>query len=1274
MIFFEIEATDISSLDDGELRELVARLCEAELIQQGIQPSSVTWGGAQEAADGGVDVRIRNAVGISIPNFVPRENTGFQVKKHSMGRSACLKEMKEDEKPKAILEDLVAQKGAYIIVSGRDDCSDKMLSERLGGMKEAVTSLQDKNDLYLDFYGRDRLAAWLRRHPSVVLWVRSRLGKPLTGWMPFGRWAATPPDQDDEFLADNHPCVIDANSNSKEPKPVSEGIQLARGRLRPFGSTVRITGLSGVGKTRFAQALFEAEVGHDELPASDVIYADLGNDLTPTASELVTYLIANDFATYLVLDNCPPDIHRRLQKQTAASSAKLRLLTIEYDISEDKPEETEVLHLEPTGEATVSKLVQKRFPNLGRVNSDRIAEFAGGNARMALALASRVETDETLSNFSDEDLFRRLFAQRKGNSPELLHSAEALTLVYSFNVSQTEHSNELSVLEAITGLTRKALHRDQAELLRRQLAQQRGNWRAILPHALANRLAKRALENIALEDINAELFKPENLRLLQSCAHRVGYLHDFERARKLALSWVQPGAPLGNIAACSEEYLVVLDYIAPIFPDVVLRAIEHAAIDPRFSSRENRNFTRFVRLLRHLAYEDESFDRAAEVLLKFAETEKLGENNNSIVDQMRHLFSLHLSGTEATPKRRRTFVQKLLDSDSQRHREIARELLRSAFEAHQWTSFGAFHFGARKRGSGWYPKTRGERIAWYADYIQLLQPALDSTQLQERTWAKAVLANHFRGLWSFAECFDTLEQTIRNHGRNGSWPEMWVSIKQTLYFDGDRHTSKTLSRLEALEKLTAPSDHYSEIEAYVLVEAWSHVDLRGGDFQAKTNEIYDKVINLGKLAASHKEYLDRLGAKLWETRVNPISWFGKGLAKGATDWQSMFDCLLKSFHKHRTDQTTPLLLHGYIGGVHELDAQQARKILERALEIPELKQHGVDLLTTVPLAPWSLTKLLELARGGELDAQNFERIGYTRSHEEISDAELTPLLTAINALDRGYLSTIRILSMRLFGEERHDYIPSNELRRSARMAILRLVSAHREEFGQAQLHGLDRVLEEALSPSSPEGEVREIIRLLCDGIESYRLYAFEMTEITSALIRRYPELLLDVVFDGSDREEALAFSLFRERVLREKPALNDAPLDRVLGWCGTDQERILKVAKAMRAYSSKDSSDESDDHPKSMGISEHIKSLLSVAQDKLAIVEIIFNGISPGSWSGSLADIFEIRSKAFAELLDHSDPAIRRLAKAKLAVLEQRIAKEREREAAQHSEREQRFE
>lgn len=52
MIFFELQARDISELNDADLRELVGRLCEAELLQSGIPPSRVFWGGAQEAPDG----------------------------------------------------------------------------------------------------------------------------------------------------------------------------------------------------------------------------------------------------------------------------------------------------------------------------------------------------------------------------------------------------------------------------------------------------------------------------------------------------------------------------------------------------------------------------------------------------------------------------------------------------------------------------------------------------------------------------------------------------------------------------------------------------------------------------------------------------------------------------------------------------------------------------------------------------------------------------------------------------------------------------------------------------------------------------------------------------------------------------------------------------------------------------------------------------------------------------------------------------------------------
>jgi len=1273
MSFFELDSADILMLGAGDLRELVARLSEAEVIKLGHRAASVTWGGAQETPDGGLDVRVEDSDLRPGGGFVPRGSCGFQVKKHAMGAAACRDEMLIDGALRPVITELADRNGAYIIVSGKDDCSDTMLASRLVRMAEAIATLPNKSALHLDFYGRDRLATWLRQYPSVGLWVRSRLGRPLSGWKPFGRWAATPVGQGDEFLVDDYPCVVDANSSENGPMPVSEGIQLVRDRLRSHGKSLRITGLSGVGKTRFAQALFEVNFGEEALPAANAIYADLGEDLTPTASELVAYLIANDHAIHLVLDNCPPDIHRQLQKQVSESGAKLSLLTIEYDISDDRPEETEVIHLEPSSRDIVSSLIQKRFPDLGQVNADKIAEFSGGNARIALALASRVDADETLINFTDEDLFQRLFSQRKGVSDSLMESAEVLSLVYSFNVSATDCSDELSVLSAIAGTDRRTLHRGQAELLRRQLAQKRGDWRAVLPHALANRLAKRALENIAPSDINAELLKERNRRLFLSCAHRLQYLHDFDPAIRLASSWLCPGGPLHDIASCPADVLSALQYIAPVFPEAVLRLIEGASNNPIFASRENSNFSFFVHLLCQLAYDDENFDRAVAVLLKFAESEEAGENNNSIVGQMGHLFSLYLSGTRAPPERRRIFVAKLIDSHEVRKRQIAGELLRNAFEATHWASFTAFDFGARRRDSGWRPSTREEALNWYVDFLQLLRPALASEEAVIREWSRSLLSEQFRGLWTFAGCFDALEEIVRCHATDGSWPKIWIAIKQTLHFDYHEAAPELQARLRSLEELTSPTDPYSEIEAYVFANTWDHVETQS-DNTINLDAIEAKIVTLGEIAASEPSYLDRLGPKLWEGQFDALFSFGRGLARGSANQIATYEVLVELLHRHTPAKIHPMLLYGYINAVHETAPGLERTMQERVLELPLLKPFFIYLLGASRISPWGVKKLLQLAQSGELEAWRFQQIGSGRMHEPISDIDLAELISALNERDGGVYTTLQILRMRFHVSKENDYVPAAELLSAGRSAIRNLLLKDREEFDRNGIQGTERVVHLCLSPSAPKDEVGEIVNLLCDGVDEFRFYSFDLGAIITTLITNFPELVLDNVFTGDDREGRLIHHFFRDRLSRSSPSLNSAPTDRLVAWCKGDQNLIARVATAVCAYSTSEAGNTPLDHPKRVVLSEHIKALLEAAQEKYGIIEAMFLAIQPRSWSGSRAEIMAVRSRAFAELLEHPLPMVREAAAVKLKQVEHVVGKYREQEAEEHNRREQRFE
>ncbi|MCX8744763.1 hypothetical protein J3U68_04970 [Snodgrassella sp. B3882] len=1281
MNFFELKPSDISNLNDADLREMVARLCEAELHDQKIQRSCILWGGAQEAADGGLDIRVKSEIPLLNPGFVPRKNTGFQIKKSSMGKAACREEMLMRGEVKEVIRSLIEQQGAYIIVSGKDDCSDKMLTDRIKGMQSAIENITSKEQIFLDFYGRDRLSAWLRQYPSVSLWVRSKLGgQSVSGWFPYQRWAGTPKEMDDEFLMDEHLCVTDLNSRHKKPMSIASGINLVREKLGKSGAVIRLIGLSGVGKTRFAQALFEENVGENPLPKTNVIYADLGNEPTPSVLNLVTYLKTNDCTCYVVLDNCPPEIHRTIQKEVS-HRAKLSLLTIEYDISDDQPEETEVINIEPSSIRIISKLVLKRFPFLGRVNADKVAEFSGGNARLAIVLASRVEADETLTNFSDEELFRRIFNQRKGKSDGLLESAEILSLVYSFNISSNEYNDELSVLSQIGGSDRKKLYRDRAELFRRQLVQQRGEWLAILPHALANRLARRALQNIHPDQINAELLKANNRRLFKSCAHRLGYLHDFEPAQTLASSWLKNYEPFHDITQCNAEELTILEYIAPIFPNKVLSLIENASISLDFYLRNHHHLKIIVRLLRKLAYEDQYFNRAAELILFFAKSEIKEGTNLGIVSSLAGLFSLFISGTQAKPIQRFSFVEKILDCDGVWQREIAEAIFHSAFETVHWTSSEQFDFGARQRDFGWQPETVQEQLDWYAGFIKLLIPFFDSNDESKISWAEGILAKNFEQLWQYAGCYDVLEDIVKRHGVAGKWPGVWKAIKETIHNPENKPSPEILSRLKELESLAAPTDLYSEIEYYALTNTSDHIELWCENKENKLEELYQKIEKLGELTVAKSEYLKRLAPKLWLTPSNALIMFGKGLAKGSLDQTSTFETLIYLMQQQKLAEVQSTVFQGFITGVYETNPLLSRKLQLSILDVPELKPHFIKILLTTPKASWKTDKLIELTRMEELEISSFRDMQfYLENYFE--ENELSKLLLAINDLKDGIYVASRLLYLRLLAKT-----ASKKLYAIGKHIIVKLLSLPRDEehiqkIGSREIKFL---INNCLPKSATENEVRNIIDLLCKNVEKSvetvsLTFSYFEKKFINYLMGHYAEYVLDRIFLISESSEKLVDCLFvQDKTFEEVSPINLLSIERVLNWCNGDQNRIQRVASLVSPYICLDKKSRLPEKSKEVTLSPHIKALFDVAEDKTAMVETIFdntilNKTIMKGWIGSLANILEERFQAFAELLNHPSFEVQKITRDKLIELNKKIDDQRELEAKENSQREQKFE
>ena len=656
-----ITGTDIAALNDEDLRSLVGRLCESELRSRRLPTSAVTWGGNQDAADGGIDVRVRIECGEPPGDFVPRTNVGFQIKKTDYTPGLIGPEMQPAGQLRDSINSLIDEGGAYIIASSGSNTSDSALKDRLDAMRSAVANHPRHEDLHLDFYDRNRLATWTRNHPGLVVWVRQKIGRGITGWQPYSSWATSPDGVQDEYLLDDK-ASLHAGFADEKGTDVTQGIDRIRDILRKARGIVRLAGLSGVGKTRLVQALFDARVGENPLDPALVLYTDMNDNPSPQPTGMISDLIASRTRAIVVVDNCAPELHRRITEVCRASDSVISAITVEYDVQEDEPEGTEVFRLEPSSVELVSRLIARRFPTMTHLDVDKVAEFSGGNARVALALANTLERHESVAGLQDEELFKRLFHQRQEHDGGLLKAAQACALLYSFQGEAiTGDDAELPEIAALVGMDAPQLFAKVAQLKQRDLVQRRGVWRAILPHAIANRLAKMALREIPQELIELH-FNTE--RLLRSFSRRLGYLHESEEAKRIVEKWLAKDGRLADVCRLTELGLTVFHNIAPVLPEATLAAIERELRGPNASELTNEQWRRdrICTILNSIAYDASLFDRCVKAKIQLVLADQSDNRIRPNLDAIKALFHIVYSGTHATIEQRAEVIEGLLSS------------------------------------------------------------------------------------------------------------------------------------------------------------------------------------------------------------------------------------------------------------------------------------------------------------------------------------------------------------------------------------------------------------------------------------------------------------------------------------------------------------------------------------------------------------------------------------------------------------------------------------
>ena len=1277
---FDITKAQLLKFPGEYLRELVARLCEAEIRGEGAPVSDLRWGGDENAPDGGLDIDISIENREFAGDFVRRARTGIQVKKSKMPPYKIKAEMRPNGQLRPIFSELAQDNGCYIIVSLEDDPTVPYLATRRREMQVQVEETRDHGDLSTKFYGLNDLANWLRQHPGVQLWVRERLGLALTGWKPFGRWSATPPNVEDELIREDG-VVITLPGKERNKLDIAQGIDGIRRLIINSRKAVRIVGLSGVGKSRIVQALFEEDVGNNSLERSLAVYADFGEDPEPSARMVLDRLIADNRSAIMILDNCPTGTHNQLANHVSSLS-RIHLVTVEFDIRKDRPEATSVVRISAEGTKVTELLVMRRYPDLGKVNARQIAEFSGGNARLALALADAVREEDSLSSFSNSQLFDRLFYQQDELDRNFLMVAEVLALVYSFSISQDEGGvDELAILAELLGQDRHALHRATQMLVERQLAQKRRNWRAVLPHAVANKLAAQGLRNFPVDDIVNLFERVPNARLLKSFGKRLGYLHDHEISQSIVKTWMSPGGLLYDLRKVNEDRIQLLLNVAPAAPVNVLSTIEAQDLGEeteKFFSRETPRFSTFVDLLVAIAYDPSLFKRCVVSLAKFALTEREDEIYDRVRDRLFNLFSLYLSGTETDPDTREAVVRRFLSSENRNEQRLGLGMLGAALNSTDFTSMHILEFGARPRSYGYHPKTSEEEDQWFARFITLAQETTGVEDVEISDQARSLLANELWGLWDYPGLREILVDMAKTLNNQRPWLEGWLTVQSIRFKYREPDDDVILdgaALLDELNETLRPRRLSDEIRTYVLTANHEQYEL-DDEFDINDDQKWQKLRNrvaarahgLGMVVADEPEVMDELLQEFFTAESEFLFQFGGGIASKSTDLQALWEHLVEGLELAGNDVRGCGILYGILKVIHDRDEPLAQKILDRAVENHMLRKFIVPLHASIPSGHAGVNRLHKSLDFEDTPLYQFHRFAFHNPFNTLSETDVRDLMLKILDRPGGTKIVIDSLSIRFHGLTDDKSTIGPDLKKLSLIVSAKSLRHRPGHDGVAFDHRLSAILKCCMDESEFSEETGDVIEAYFARLRASYGYVGSIGQSVAVMVEKAPLQFLDRIFFDTALKDYHRHAVFKELHHKKNP-LSNVNVVTLMNWCrqGKFQERLTMISEAVIPF------DEEPDG-KSIEFSEQAHAIIDATQNPNTIINNFYESIRPSGWSGSLANIMEKRCRAFETLLEHDRSDVRAATSTQIARIQEEVVRVRQSEREEDEKLEQRFE
>lgn len=1208
MDIFKLQQKWLIELTDTQLEDIVLKLCEASLTKQDLSTAYVHGSGPTKAPDDGIDIEVKIPIDKKIDNgYIPNHHTVYQAKARNMPKAKIEDEMHKSSTKKTLAR-LASDNGAYIIVSSKDNCSPKMLAERIAAMQEMISGIPNNSQLNINFYDQEKLYQWINKFPSIELYVLKQLGKNHSGWEAFGNWSKTPHDAENTLVIEEGVEVEfpDVTGN-RERLGILEGINQFRKLAREPRKSIRLIGLSGTGKTRLLEALFEKEYGKNALDSTNVYYSNSETATQPTPLQLFGMLAEVNIPAIIIIDNCSAKIHRVLTEELQQiANNNITLITVEYDIQDDQPENTDVVRLQVTGIKLCQKLIEQRFPNLNNRICEIIAEFSGGNLRVAIAIAKSPNIGCSITTLSDNETFKKLFYQRQESDSELYKSAKLLSLVYSYSSNTT---NELQTLADITGTTEKRLRQDTRVLMNRDLAQARGNWRAILPQAIANKLAQEALKNIPIEDIFDELEKAENERLLTSFAHRISLLPASQINIKIATDWIKR-PEFEDWTNLSYDNQKILKYLTKVVPDIVYQKLQKTINSPSFGNETSEDFlsilfTLYTPVIKYLAYDEQFFESCVHFLIKISKIE-----NTPPYKKIEHFFFPLMSGTKASLKSKIDIIRSLITSNDSGKTELAFDLLKAEV---QETYFYLSNDTIFEYDDYGYMPTKEEFNDNIEDILLLLRDVALKSSLQLTSKVKEFIESHLGYFLKTLSLQKTFTQVAKEIHNNENWNELYIELKEQ-----QGYLNNTSSELTEFV-LSLQPDEFIDTTVNILDEK----PIDPEEFPERAQ----KAREIGKKFGEKQYSLVDLPFNIMK-KYSQLSFpFGEGLAASGNT-RKYFDEFLELANNNIN--LRPDCIAGLISELSSQHGEEAEALLDEIIPCNPLKVH-ITSITPRNYTQRDYERFLQLSLDKNFPLQCLSNLFY---NEELKNIDSFLEKLAENMLiNTGHIALLDGLGMRVFSK-----LPfSSALINSGIDALIFIL--RNNIVVQSNIFDGERFITHIFAENNFLGKKREIIKLIAKAISTgyghLRCFQEREDQIIHAVMKAETEFFLTQLIATVDKG-SLWVCLSPDQY--SGSIFSDINIDVLINFCQKNGywNEISTGINPVNA-NTKTSNDEVGNE---CHFSDDALKFLYAAPEPSKVLKAYWDAFLPRTYSGSRATQIESRLTILDDLINSSDTRI----------------------------------